>query len=295
MDGEQIYRLPIRRTIANSLVFGILCIGLSVGSALITSSMQNEGFRILGYILAILFAIPAIFFIFQIIRIARSRYAINRDGLTIYWGFQTMVIPIQEIEWIRPYDQMGYAVPFPALGKIGILSGHIFYQDLGDILFFATSYENAFLIGTSREVLFLSPMDAQQFQKGIQEAVYSGSITPLERKSIQMESPVNTVRANPALYIPLVVGIFLALLLFVLFGFIVNTHDTMQVGLIFFESTANVVIIPILAVIINGLNAFFAPRMAKNETLKPYGILLAFTGLLTSLFLIITLVLGLFS
>lgn len=292
MDGEQIFQLPVKKTIGNLFIFCFLLAGLSGGSFLIAISMQNAGYRILGYILGILFALLICTMLFQIIQVSRSQYRIEREGLTICWGFQRMVIPIQEIEWIRPYDQMGYTIPLPSLERIGILTGRLFYQDLGEILFFATRQQKAILIGTSQEVLFLSPLDADAFQEGIQEAVYLGSIAPLERKSIQMESPVRAMRANPALYIPLIIGIMLSLLLFVLFGFLVNRQAAIQVGLVLFESPAGIIIIPILATIFNVLNTIFAPRIMKNEKLRVYAYLLAYTGPFISFMLILSMLLG---
>jgi len=292
MNGEQVFRLPIKKAVVNILIFCLLLGGLSVGSILIAVSMQNAGYRILGYILGILFSLPVFFFLFQLFQITRSKYKINRDGLTIFWGLQKMVIPIHEIEWIRPYEQMGYTIPLPTLEKIGILSGHIFFGDLGDILFFATSQQNAFLISTSQEVLFLSPVDADAFQKGIQEAVYLGSITPLERKSIQIESPVGKVRSNLALYIPIGIGIILTLLLFILFGFVINTKDSIRVGLVLFEPASGVIILPIITAIFNATNTIFAPRIFKNEQLKLYAYLLAYAGPLVSFLLILSIVLG---
>jgi hypothetical protein len=295
MNGEQVFWLPIKKAVLNILILCLLFGGLSIGSILIAVSMQNAGYRIIGYILGILFSLPIFFFLFQLFQIARSSYKIDRDGLTIFWGFQKMVIPIHEIEWIRPYDQMGYTIPLPSLERIGILSGRIFFGDLGNILFFAASQQNAFLIGTSQEVLFLSPVDPEAFQKGIQEAVYLGSITPLERKSIQMESPARIVRSNLGLYLPLGIGIFLTLLLFVLYGFVINTKEFIQVGMVRFEPAPGIIIIPVIAAIFNIINTVLAPRILKNEQLKLYALLLAYAGPVVSFFLVFAIVLGMVS
>jgi|LDZU01.1.fsa_nt_gi hypothetical protein len=294
MNGEQVFRLPIKRTALNILVLCLLLSGLSSGSIIVASSMQNAGYRIIGYILGILFSLPIFFFLFQLFQISRSKYKIDRDGLTIFWGFQKMVMPIHEIEWIRPYDQMGYAVPLPALERMGIFTGKIFFRDLGDILFFATSQQDAFLIGTSQEVLFLSPIDPQAFQKGIQEAVYLGSITPLERKSINVESPARVVRSNLGLYLPLGIGVFLTLLLFILFGFVINARDSIQIGLVRFEPASGIIIIPLLSLILNTVNAFLSPKFFKKENLKLYAYLLAYAGPVMSLSLIIAILIGMY-
>ena len=93
MDGEQIFQLPVKKTIGNLFIFCFLLAGLSGGSFLIAISMQNAGYRILGYILGILFALLICTMLFQIIQVSRSQYRIEREGLTICWGFQRMVIP----------------------------------------------------------------------------------------------------------------------------------------------------------------------------------------------------------
>ena len=292
MEGEQTFRLPLRNSLQNILILCLLFSGLSSGSILITSSLFNAGFRILGYVLGILFALPVLFFVFQIFQITRSKYVMNREGLTVYWGFQKMVIPVQEIQWIRPYDQMGYTIPLPSLEKIGILSGRIFFGDLGDILFFATSSKNAYLIGTTQEVLFLSPADAAAFEKGIQEAVYQGSITPLERKNIQIASPTKEIRSHPQLYIPLGLGILFTVVLFVLFGFTISMKDSIRVGFVLFEPAAGMVILPAITAVFSTLNAIFVPKLFKNQNLSLYAYLMAYTDLIVSFSFILIIIAG---
>lgn len=236
--------------------------------------------------------LPVLLLLFQLFQIARSSYVTNREGLTISWGFQKMVIPIQEIEWIRPYDQMGYTIPLPFLERIGVLSGKLFYKDLGDILFFATSSKNAYLLGTTQEVLFLSPADPQAFEKGIQEAVYRGSITPLERKDIQIVSPTREIHSHPQLYIPLGLSILFSLGLFVLFGFTISLKDSIQVGFVRFEPVAGVILLPIISAVFTTLNTIFAPKILRNQNLSLYAFLLAYTGLFVSFAFIVVILAG---
>ena len=236
--------------------------------------------------------LPVLLLVFQLFQIARSSYVANREGLTINWGFQKMVIPIQEIEWIRPYDQMGYSIPLPFLGKIGIFSGRLFLENLGDILFFASSLKDAFLVGTTQEVLFLSPANPQAFEKGIQEAVYKGSITPLERKDIQIASPTREIHSHPQLYIPLGLSILFSVGLFILFGFTLNLKDSIQVGFVRFDPAAGVVLLPIISAVFTTLNTIFAPKMLKNQELSLYAFLLAYTGLFVSFAFILVILAG---
>ncbi len=238
--------------------------------------------------------LPVLLLVFQLFQIARSSYVANREGLTINWGFQKMVIPIQEIEWIRPYDQMGYTIPLPSLEKIGVLSGKLFYKDLGDILFFATSSRHAYLIGTTREVLFLSPADPKAFEKGIQDAVYRGSITPLERKDIQITSPTREIHSHPQVYIPLGLSILFSVGLFVLFGFTISMKDSIRVGFVRFDPAAGVVLLPIISAVFTTLNTIFAPKMLKNQELSLYAFLLAYTGLFVSFAFILIIIIGLY-
>jgi len=269
------------------LIICVLCACLSAGCFLIAFSQQNPGFRILASIFGILFSLLALWILFQIVQILISYYRIDRDGLTICWGFQKMVVPIQQIEWIRPYDQCGYAIPMPFLERVGILSGHTFSQDLGNILFFATQQQNSILIGTAQEVLFLSPADIEAFQRGIQEAVYQGSLTPIERKSIQINSPFRAIRSSPSLYLPLLVGIFLTLVLFVYFGFLINRYDAIQVGLTLFKARS-AIILPIFSAIFNLVNTIIAPKIAKKEDLKVYAYLMAYVGAFVPFFFILS-------
>lgn len=292
MDGEKVFSLPTRRTIINLLVLCLFLAGISAGLFLVTNTLSNPGFRILMRIVALLFLIPFLLLIVQIVRVLRSSYRIDREGLTIRWGFQKMVIPMQEIEWIRPVDQMGYNIPLPASARFGLFYGKTHLPDLGEILFFATQQQDAFLIGTTQEVIFLSPQDAGAFQKGLQESVYLGSITPRERKSIRVDSPFLTIRTNLRLYLPVIVSFLLTFGLFVLYGFTVNTREAIQIGPVLFESTGNLIIIPILAMLVNILDGILTPFLFKQENLRPYAFLTAYSGLLMTMLLVISILIS---
>lgn len=292
MNGEQTFQLPKKRTILNLLVLCIFLIGIGAGSFIIGGTLSNTGFRILVYIIGIIFLLPSFIFLFLIFQISRSRYMIDREGLTIQWGFQKMVIPIQEIEWIRPYDQMGYTIPTPGLARLGVFSGKIRSSDLGEVLFFATRQQDAFLIGTTQEVLFLSPSDAQAFQKGVQEAVYLGSITPRERKVINLESPIRTIRSNFSLYLPLGIGLLLNLLLFIAYGFITTQAATFQVGQVFFDPSSGLVIIPMISSFSSVLSIILSLRLYKDNELKLYAYILAYSSCLLPTLLGLAIILG---
>ncbi|HAF61707.1 MAG TPA: hypothetical protein DCK95_05225 [Anaerolineaceae bacterium] len=292
MNDEQVFALPLKRTIKNILLLCLFLVGISMGCILVANTLENPGFRILLRIAAILILIPFLLLVMQMVRILRSKYRIDREGLTIQWGYQKMVIPIQEIEWIRPVDQMGYSIPLPTAAKLGIFTGKTYSPELGDILFFATQQQDAFLIGTTQEVIFLSPSDADAFQKGLQESVYLGSITPLERKSISVDSPFITIRTNLHLYLPIAFSFLLNLGLFVLVGFLANNRETIQVGTVLFESTSNLVVIPILALLLNILDGILIPFLYKNESLRPYAFLTSYSGLITTLLLSIAIVIS---
>ncbi|NMB62876.1 MAG: hypothetical protein GYA18_11140 [Chloroflexi bacterium] len=292
MNGEQTFQLPKKRTILNLLVLCIFMMGVSTGSFIIGSTLSNAGFRILAYITGMIFLLPLFIFLFLTFQISRSFYGINREGLTIHWGFQKMVIPIQEIEWIRPYDQMGYTIPTPGLARLGVFSGKIFTSELGNVLFFATRQQDAYLIGTSQEVLFLSPSDIQTFQKGIQEAVYQGSITPLERKSINLESPIRTIRSNFSLYFPLIIGVLFDLFLFIVYGFITTQKTTFQVGLVLFEPSSSIIILPILSSFFTILSILVSLRLYKEKSLRLYAYLLSYSSFLLPMLLGVAIIMG---
>jgi hypothetical protein len=85
------------------------------------------------------------------------------------------------------------------------------------------------------------------------------------------------------------------LLLFVLYGFVINTKEFIQVGMVRFEPAPGIIIIPVIAAIFNIINTVLAPRILKNEQLKLYALLLAYAGPVVSFFLVFAIVLGMVS
>lgn len=279
MNSKQEYPLPIQKTFSRVFLLCLFLSGIAGGCILAATSTANTGLRILLLLIGIPNILPVLYLMLRLIRIVRSRYTIDRDGLTIHWGSQKMIIPIAEIEWVRPYAQMGYSITFPGLSQLGIFSGKRTSAELGDILFFATRQHDAILVGTSNEVLFLSPNDATSFQKEIREARYLGSITPIERQEIRVESTIRKVTTERGILLPLGVSFILSILLFLLYGFMIITRESFQLGSVTFNPASQFLLVPILSTIINILDVILVIILQRNSDLKPYTKLTAYTGL----------------
>ena len=101
-------------------------------SALILGIEQSIGGKfILFLLLAVLFFAPLPALLYGAYALLRARYFLERDGLHLRWGLRVEDIPLTEIEWVRPADDLPIHLPSPSLSWPGALVGVVKTDELG--------------------------------------------------------------------------------------------------------------------------------------------------------------------
>jgi hypothetical protein len=135
-------------------------------------------------ILAGLFFFPIPFLIYRSYALAHSNYSLDRDKLAITWGLRAELIPISNIEWVRPLAALTGSLPLPFLRLPGSVLGVRHRADLGEIEFLASDASHLLLVATARHVFAISPFDQAGFIQNIQRAIEMGSLSPAASQSI---------------------------------------------------------------------------------------------------------------
>ncbi len=113
----------------------------------------------------------------------RAQYVMNRDSLELRWGLRDESIPLMDIEWVRPIDDLAYPLrPPPALP--GALLGVRRHRDLGAVEFIASEARNLLMVATPRRVYVISPDDPSEFAQTFSRAVELGSLSSARPKSV---------------------------------------------------------------------------------------------------------------
>lgn len=169
------------------LIHGIILLTLSVvvvvGFIQLTSADVGPAFLI--WLLVSLAAfVPIPFFAYRIFALYRGSYEIDRDSLAIRWGLRVEDIPLSEIEWMRPAEDLTHPLTLPAMPLPGALLGLRRHPDLGVVEFIAADPKKLLLIATAKRVFVISPENPAGLTQTFARATELGSLAPTEAKSV---------------------------------------------------------------------------------------------------------------
>ena len=169
------------------LIHGIILLTLSVvvvvGFIQLTSADVGPAFLI--WLLVSLAAfVPIPFFAYRIFALYRGSYEIDRDSLAIRWGLRVEDIPLSEIEWMRPAEDLTHPLTLPAMPLPGALLRLRRHPDLGVVEFIAADPKKLLLIATAKRVFVISPENPAGLTQTFARATELGSLAPTEAKSV---------------------------------------------------------------------------------------------------------------
>lgn len=148
-------------------------------------SRQALGLNFVAFLLAglITFA-PLPLLAYRGYALLRAQYVLNRDSLELRWGLRDEAIPLMDIEWVRPIQDLTYPLSLPSSGLPGAILGLRRHRDLGIVEFIASERKNMLLVATARRVYAISPADPVEFTQTFSRAVELGSLTSAQGRSI---------------------------------------------------------------------------------------------------------------
>jgi hypothetical protein len=114
----------------------------------------------------------------------RAEYVLNRDSLELRWGLRDESIPLMDIEWVRPIEDLAFPLRSPSPALPGALLGVRRHRDLGVVEFIASEKRNMLLVATPRRVYAISPQEPAEFAQTFARAVELGSLSTAKSKSV---------------------------------------------------------------------------------------------------------------
>jgi hypothetical protein len=128
--------------------------------------------------------VPIPFFAYRIFALYRGSYEIDRDSLAIRWGLRVEDIPLSDIEWMRPAEDLTNPLRLPALPLPGALLGIRRHPDLGSVEFIASDSKKLLIVATAKRVFVISPDNPAGLTQTFARATELGSLAPTEAKSV---------------------------------------------------------------------------------------------------------------
>jgi hypothetical protein len=169
------------------LVFhGLLIIALEVLSAWAFWRMSTApvGPEFVAFILVGIVAFaPVPVLGYRAYALYRAQYRLDRDTLELRWGLRKELIPLADIEWVRPMEDLSNPIAPPAIPMPGAVLGLKRHRDLGVVEFLSSRVRGMLLVGTPKRAYAISPAKPRQFLETFARAVELGSLREAEPQS----------------------------------------------------------------------------------------------------------------
>lgn len=161
----------------------------------------------------------------------RAYYVLDRDRLKLHWGLRDESIPLTDIEWVRPVNDLTHPLRLPPMPVPGALLGLRRHPDLGVVEFMASESKRLLLVATAKRVYAISPADPAEFTQTFARAVELGSLTPVAAKSIYPSFIVTQAWESGLVRYLWLAALFLNIGLFAWVSFLIPSFPQVALGL----------------------------------------------------------------
>lgn len=222
---------PSRRT---GLIFqtgAVLSFLAGSVASLLAAFQQSQGvYFVILILISLVLLIPLVVVGYRVYALLQASYSLERDGLHLRWGLRAEDIPLPEIEWIRPADELAFHLPLPFFQLPGSILGSRQVEGLGSVEFLASDVSRLLLIATPQRVYAISPADPSAFMRTFLQVMEMGSLVPIRPYSSRPAVFMQGVWSSPAVRAVILVGLGLTLALFVIVGLRIPTLSHVSLG-----------------------------------------------------------------
>jgi hypothetical protein len=173
---------------------------------------------------------PLPFFGYRGYALLRAEYVLDRDSLELRWGLRDETVPLSDIEWMRPAEDLTQQLQLPVASMPGAILGLSRHPDLGVVEFMASDRKNLVLVATAKRVFALSPAEPAEFTQTFARAVELGSIAPAEPKSVYPSFILAQAWENGLARYLWLAALFLNLGLFIWVSFSIPAYPRVSLG-----------------------------------------------------------------
>lgn len=218
---------PPRRT---GLIFqgGLILALVGVGGYFFYRATQEpSGLDFMLFMLiALVIMTPLPLLAYRFYALLTAYYILQRSGLTIHWGLRHEDIPLNDIEWIRPADELGFRLLMPWMRLPGAILGSRKIPELGEVEFLAADTAHMILVATPDKVFAISPVNLNGFTAVFQQVNELGSLAPLDAQSVYPKFLIGRVWEDKLARILILVGLGIALVLLAVVAIAIPRLDT---------------------------------------------------------------------
>ncbi len=209
----------------------LLFLGGGGGVAFWFSLRQSIGSNLILYlVLTVVMLAPTPLLMYRLYALIQASYTLERDGLRIRWGLRGEDIPLSQIEWIRPANELGLPLRIPLTSSPGAYLGATRVEGLGLVEYIASDIRTMLLVATPSKVYVISPADPRSFMRSFRRVFELGSLSPLPSYSVRPAAFLERVWADRPARMMMLAGLVLTAALFILVSLRIPTLQTVSLG-----------------------------------------------------------------
>lgn len=230
MTGTQIF-LPKRTP---GLIFHGIISALLLGGAgflLYLAFQQSGGINLILFLTGALILLAMLpFLVYRGYALLHAGYTLERDGLRVRWGLRLLDIPLSEVEWVRPAEDLQIPVKLPAFSWPGAILGESDHEDLGVIEFIASDADTLVIVAAMDRVVVLSPEARDDFIQIFNRMLEMGTLAPIQPLSTKPAVFLQSIFQNKAARITIPLGFMLWFVLLILVSLLIPGYDQLSMG-----------------------------------------------------------------
>jgi hypothetical protein len=239
-------------------------------------------------LLGVFAAAPIPYFIYRAYALVRADYHLDRDSLALNWGLRVEDIPLNDIEWIRPMEDLTHPLPLPALRMPGGLLGLRRHPDLGVVEFLASEKRNLLLVATAKRIFVISPENAAGLTQAFARATEMGSLSPGEAKSVYPSFIVTRAWEQGQVRFLWLSALFLNIGLFVWVSLIIPlvsqiSLNLQNVGPLEAVPSSQLILLPLVSTFLSATGWLAGLYFYRWEKERPLALIVWSTSVLTGL------------
>lgn len=296
MSENQLF-LPKRNPGLPIQIALVLIVLAGAGVLLYLVFQQSGGLNLILLLTGALILLALVpFLAYRAYALLHASYELERNGLKIRWGLRTLDIPLSEVEWVRPADDLQIPLKLPLFALPGAVLGISQHPDLGAIEFIASSTTNLVVVACMDRIVALSPDEEQEFVQKFNRTIEMGTLSPIQPQSLEPAVFLRSVFSDKLARVTIPAGFGLWFLLLILVSALIPNRAAISLGYsvagLPLEPVAasRLLILPVIGIFLYTACLVVGAYYYRKETTRPVSQLLWVGGIIPSiLFLISTL------
>ena len=293
MTGPQTF-LPKRTP---GLVLHVILFLLLLGAAgyfLFLAFQQPGGINLVLYLTgALIFLAGLPLLAYRGYALLHAHYDLERDGLRIRWGLRKLDIPLSEVEWVRPVEDLQIPLKLPAFSMPGAILGNGQHPDLGTVEFIGSSADNLVIVAAMDQVVILSPDEKNDFIQRFNRTIEMGTLSPIKPLSARPAVFLRSVFTDRLARLTIPLGFGLWFLLLILVSIVIPGRTEISLGYdavgvpLASVPASRMLILPIIGIFLYAFGLIGGAYLFQKEESKPVSQLMWAGGVLTPILLLI--------